>query len=119
VDRNTILMRQTDFTRKELITFIKDGGGGDPPCFYINELVVLFWQGDGEAGKFLCSLLQDPQLSIEGRYPAYAGLSSVPNPNKEILQVLEEFRSKPENQMVVKAAQRHIQDAKGILSQIV
>lgn len=118
MDRNTILERQTDLTREELIALIKDGGGGYPPCLCINELVVLFWQGDAEAGKFLCSFLQDSQIGIEGQYPVYTGLSSVPKPNKEILQALEEFRSKQKNQMVVKAAQRDIQEAKEILVQI-
>jgi hypothetical protein len=118
LDKNTILERQTDFTREELVAFIKDGGGGHPPCLYVNELVVLFWRGDTEAGKVLCSLLQDSQVGIEEQYPVYAGLSAAPNLGKEIRQVLEEFRSKPENQMMVKGAQPAIQEAKEILAQV-
>lgn len=118
MDKNTILNRETDLSREQLIAFLKDGGGGHPPCLYVNELVVLFWQGDAEAGKFLCSLLQDPQIGIEEQYPVYAGLSAAPKPGKEIRQLLEKFRSKPENQMMVKGAQPAIQEAKEILAQI-
>jgi hypothetical protein len=118
VNKDTILERQTDFSREELVAFIKDGGGGRPPCLYVNELVVLFWRGDTEAGKVLCDLLQDSQISIDERYPVYAGLSSVPNPGKEIRQVLEDFRSKSENQMIMKIAEPAIQETKKILVQI-
>lgn len=118
MDKDTILKRQTDYTREELIAFIKDGGGGRPSCLYVNELVVLFWQGDAEAGKFLYSLLQDPQTSIEERYPVYAGLSSVANPDKEVRHALDEFRSNPENQRLMKFAEPAIQETKEILSQL-
>lgn len=118
MDRGTILERQTDFTREELIAFVKDGGGEYPFYLCINELVILFWQGDAEAGKFLCSFLPNLQIGTKEQYRVYTGLSSVPKPGKKVLRALEEFRSNPKNQQVVKATERDIQNVKEVLTKI-
>ena len=118
MNKNTILEKQTGLGQKEIMSLIKEGGGGYRVCMLVNDLNVFFWQGDEEVGKFLCDLLRDPELDIASRYAAYAGLASFPNPSKEILSVLEEFRVKPENKTLVEAGGTIIQTVRDLLVRV-
>jgi hypothetical protein len=95
--------RQTDFTTEQIIQILKSRHSY-PRCGLINELGILA-QEDKVAEAELRRLLP-LEIRDNEKFAAYGLLSLIKNPDEETVEVLERFRSIPENEEIVNFADK-------------
>lgn len=94
--------RQTDLSLNQILDFLNNGGSSYPSCLLLNELgiICLNEQDEDEAGeKYLLSLLDHEKN--QKRAIAFCCLARVPEIKEKHSAMLDEFRTRPENEILL------------------